>query len=293
MSKTNEKAEPQAIYDQYPLISPHKIKPQEMERLNPAFTKLEDLKSLVPGVPYLWVLDSQGNINIGIEEPWKYPQAFGFKGDEQTWQQIKKNLIPNKIGHPSLTPVFDDKGKVITSTQTKVAYIGGEINYKNNTWLVSNYSGRYGAAKGKNSLEIQQLLNNVAQKISAVIHKEVIGRIHKPKDHYIKSYYKSWDKGSDDFHKALMVLKDFAYGQSIGSLVKRFFSRDEKNLAAVRQTISDANQKKISTVDELIKNIKSLLGNHPMDTGLQRRINFIEIQVNPTQDILSIKPKSP
>ncbi|STX81444.1 Uncharacterised protein [Legionella busanensis] len=131
------------------------FKEHEKDRLNPTITQIELLAGLHQDIPYIWAIDNTGNIMIGIEKPWLYPQAFGFKGNETLWHEIKEQLkLKNdnlNYGHPTLTPIYEESGKIISSDISELAFIGGELVYKDNKWIINNKSGRFRHVIDKNN----------------------------------------------------------------------------------------------------------------------------------------------
>ncbi|HHF7350021.1 TPA: DUF5617 domain-containing protein [Legionella feeleii] len=259
--------------------APNRVKEQEKNRLNPCFSHIRDVDGLIPGVSYLWVIDQEGNINIGIEKPWLYPQAFGLKNESDEWTKIKKTLYKSGgFGHPTLSPVFDKKGNVATSTDTKCCYFGGEINYKDGKWVVDNNSGRFGIINLDEN-KLQNALNIVSSSIRNLTKYRVDVNLMTIGSTYLKSYYIQWTKGKSNLESSIKLLEDYANGNSVGSYLKlRFFRDGSKDLTLVKEIIQKAKECKIETVEELIASFTEKEDIHHFDGGLQRRLKFISGQ---------------
>lgn len=129
------------------------IRAGEINRINPGYTNLSTAEKFLPikGVTYIWLLTSQEELIVGIEEPWNHLNAFALSHDNHSVEQIVNQLrAPSaeqadtwKFGHPTLTATFDDAGVV---KEEGVGLIGGEFYFseKENEWIVNNFSGRYG-----------------------------------------------------------------------------------------------------------------------------------------------------
>ncbi len=265
-----------------PLQAPYKIKEAEKERLNPTFTYLENMEyeSLIPGVPYLWVMNEESKVIVGIEKPWLYPQALGFKGDEDIWLnkikvKLEKSGASTGFGHPSLAPKFNNEsGEIITTTESEVAYLGGEINFKNGKWIVDNYSGRFGSVDAKISdHDVQKVMSNVSAEVQKKTSHLVDVHMIRNSSH-IKSYYKQWNKGQDLKSSALRLLEDFCKGSSFGSKIKLTFFRQKEDVDCVKHFL-----KKINTDEVKINEPKDILNYFKdkkiIDRGLIRRLDFI------------------
>ena len=146
------------------------LRDTEKERVNPSYTNLLDFNGpLVPSVIYLWVLNSKHEIIIGIENPWRHPEAFGFDVshpiDKELWRKIAAQLETTSddpsahtgFGHPTLAPAFTDSGIVNIGT----AYLGGELRFEDDKWILNNRSGRYGRVREEDSDTIEQIQNTL------------------------------------------------------------------------------------------------------------------------------------
>ncbi|MFA5960992.1 MAG: hypothetical protein WC785_10815 [Tatlockia sp.] len=154
---------------------PKKIKPSEEKRVNPAYTQVAGNASFVPlpGVTYLWVLNQDKKLIVGLERPWEHPDAFNFDlqsaDQKKQWEQIAGQLQHTDedshegFGHPTLGVGFFKRG----AAKVGAAYLGGELNFREGTWIVDNKSGRHGhfkeQDKGKQALIANTLLVVVNQ----------------------------------------------------------------------------------------------------------------------------------
>ena len=158
-----------------PMPPEKSVNKAEESRINPAYIKLEDLHcdNLVPGVTYLWVLKAGGNIVVGIEKPWVYPEAFNYDlsdlKDQERWADISRQLqsapelakTEHGFGHPTLGAAFSEKGEVVIG----YAHLGGELRFKSDHWVLDNRSGRYGRAQEtapEHLIKMQYTLESVA-----------------------------------------------------------------------------------------------------------------------------------
>lgn len=135
-------------------ILPHRVKPSELELINPVWIDIQ----ANPGefvadqsVTYLWVLRDDGRVILGIEEPWKFPQAFSDTVQEKLEDMRKhfeaeyqKREKDGSGGHPTLAAWFDETGRA--DPERGYAFLGGELKYNGeiNKWVLSNRSGRFG-----------------------------------------------------------------------------------------------------------------------------------------------------
>jgi hypothetical protein len=259
--------------------TPKKVKEQEKNRLNPCFSHIKDVDGIIPGISYIWAIDQEGNINIGIEKPWLYPQAFGLKKESYEWTKLKEKLYKKGgFGHPTLSSIFDKKGNVVTSTDTKCCYFGGEINYKDGKWIIDNNSGRFGIINLDEN-KLQNALNIVSNSIRTLTKDRVDVNLMTTGSTYLKSYYIQWHKGKYNLESSIRLLEDYANGNSIGSYLKlRFFRDGSKDVTLVKEIIQKAKECKIETVEELIASFTEKKDIRHFDDGLQRRLKFISGQ---------------
>ena len=162
---------------------PQKIKTKEEGRVNPAYMNISDVGHFNPvaGVTYIWALNSEKKIIIGIQKPWEHPDAFNFdlkdSNQKKQWDDITDKLKmdsedpsslnsnPEGFGHPTIGAEFITEGERSGGVHPGACYLGGELNYKNEQWVINNKSGRYGRKKElglDNQKEIQHILLEVA-----------------------------------------------------------------------------------------------------------------------------------
>lgn len=147
---------------------PSSVKSHEENRINPAYTNLSDTQRIKPfkpqeGVTYIWGYTENGDVIVGIEEPWKYPQAFepsNYLSEEL--EALKKLSQEVGFGHPTVTADFTKEAEV----KIGKARIAGELFYdkKNKSWCINNKSGRFHLVQDDAKI-IKQLMNEVADKI--------------------------------------------------------------------------------------------------------------------------------
>jgi hypothetical protein len=176
----------------YPRL-PSRVKPSELTMINPVWIDIEaNPEEFVAyqDVTYLWVMRDDGKIILGVEEPWKYPQAFApsvsitlekmrrhYEAQKDYWNS--QSIRDGSGGHPTLAAWFSETGEA--SDYAGFAFIGGELQYDSvsKKWVLSNRSGRFGrkddleaARVTKEDLETE--LNAAAQKIRSRTGLEVV-----------------------------------------------------------------------------------------------------------------------
>ncbi|MBN1205311.1 MAG: hypothetical protein JXB05_10335 [Myxococcaceae bacterium] len=171
---------------------PDRVKPSELTMINPVWIDIEaNPKEFVafPDVTYLWVMRDDGKVIIGVEEPWKYPQAFAdsvkgtledmrkhYEAQQEYWNA--KSIRDGSGGHPTLAAWFSETGEA--SGHAGFAYIGGELQYDKvgKKWMLNNRSGRFGrrdelVASKITQQELQEELQAAARKIKQCTGLEV------------------------------------------------------------------------------------------------------------------------
>ena len=141
-------------------IMPRRVKTSELTMINPVwidivanpeeFTQIKEIQAFEE-VVFLWVLREDGKVIVGIEEPWRFPEAFASSLHD-TLEKMKEYFEENKKffekdgsgGHPTLAAWFADDGT--SSCYAGSAYIGGELKFNtiSGKWELSNKSGRFG-----------------------------------------------------------------------------------------------------------------------------------------------------
>ncbi|KFA87389.1 hypothetical protein [Archangium violaceum] len=164
---------------------PDRVKPSELTMINPVWIDIQsNPKEFVPhkSVTFLWVMRGDGNVILGVEEPWRYKEAF----DKSVWPMLEKmkqhyeaeaeywktqSIRDGSGGHPTLAAWFDPTGRA--SDHAGFAYIGGELRYDENTsqWVLTNQSGRFGRGSELKEGTVQEqdvleALNGAAQRIT-------------------------------------------------------------------------------------------------------------------------------
>ncbi|STX27965.1 Uncharacterised protein [Legionella beliardensis] len=259
------------------------FKEHERGRLNPALTPIEHLEELHEDIPYIWAIDREGNVIVGLEKPWAYPHAFGYEGDEPLWQEIKKQLLLENekwnYGHPTLTPLYNENGEIISSDTSELAFLGGELVYKDDIWIINNKSGRFRNTLNKdNELAspeiIEQILTHIAEKLkesnlveditTALYSKQTVAlpvvneqeklKVVAALTHYLDLYQPA---------KLLKKVKMFDDNKDC-EIVRQALARLEKNIDnGVVETIAflsqTSSERKISSkLEDLLDELKSL-----------------------------------
>ncbi|HEU5469212.1 MAG TPA: hypothetical protein VFV67_01055 [Actinophytocola sp.] len=89
----------------------------------------------VEGVVYLWVIRGDGHLILGVEDPTKFPQAFGT--------DVSGLKSVDGLGHPTLAATFGAGGELDVGE----GRIGGELFHEGG-WVINDHSGRYGSGRG-------------------------------------------------------------------------------------------------------------------------------------------------
>jgi hypothetical protein len=190
------------------------VKPWEEGRLNPAYCQItSDLDvHLIPSVPYIWVLTSENQLILGVEEPWNYPEAFHINvsrpQDAQVWMNLvskmKLSLIDRstvsalmtatsslvngvvsispspesvcferRLGHPTIAVRFSDHLSTCGTMTPEPCRLGGDLYCDNGQWVINNRSGRYGC-KHESSLEHQEQIEQTLIYASEILQRKRI-----------------------------------------------------------------------------------------------------------------------
>jgi hypothetical protein len=197
------------------------IKEREENKINYAYMNItqeaaahpKDKFQPIKGVTYLWVCvpgeeNEKKEMIVGIEEPWKYPQAFAgghpdlialsqhLEGDalwaalanefrQQKWQEetlkemeaIAKSQKGGR-GHASLAAAFD-KGQAFP--EFGKAYIGGELKFEGGKWQLDNCSGRFGDIPNVTLAVVTQQMQEAVQLLKEAAGIEASFLIRMPK----------------------------------------------------------------------------------------------------------------
>lgn len=166
-------------------IAPHRIKPWEVERLNPVYINIGQFppQRLPLNQVFLWVYTERNELLLGIEHPEKCGATL-FGMSRTTWEKIKKQLpaLESKegMGHPTLSASFDDEGRAYP--ERGKALLGGELVYDQakKKWVLSNSSGRFGRYDISNELDISEVLT-ILEKVKNILLETVIHERGKQK----------------------------------------------------------------------------------------------------------------
>lgn len=280
-------------YDSYKKQSPKVVKPQESERISLSYNNITEQKKLagetftpIKGVVYLWVYTTTQEIIVGIEEPWKYPQAFIDVTDQKQMDNFRKIVKQTKssgmLGHPTLACSFDEAGKALPEKGT--AYIGGELKYIDGQWQIDNYSGRFGVLKNK-ATDVQHLMLDVIAKFEESMGFKPIFTLSLPQASHLKAYYKIWQSGKDDIDGAIKLLEDYTKSSDTIKLAVTFHW-NRNNIDVVEKALQYFRDNQPQSVKEILDYFSSTLGHDTNPTGsLVRRLNFIAGQTGNTFEI--------
>lgn len=166
----------------YPKL-PSRVKPSELTMINPVWIDIQtDPQEFVANksVTFLWVMRDDGSVIVGVEEPWKYPDAFSpsvrpmleemrkhYEAKAAYWDE--HSVRDGSGGHPTLAAWFSPSGDA--SGHAGFAYIGGELRYEAETgWILTNQSGRFGRRDELNDgtvtrADVLLAMNAAAQRI--------------------------------------------------------------------------------------------------------------------------------
>jgi len=85
-------------------IMPRRVKTSELTMINPVwidivanpeeFTQIKEIQAFEE-VVFLWVLREDGKVIVGIEEPWRFPEAFASSLHD-TLEKMKEYFEENK-----------------------------------------------------------------------------------------------------------------------------------------------------------------------------------------------------
>lgn len=284
-------------------IEPKIIKKQEEASINYAYTNLtqafNDFASKftpVEGVRYLWVYTEKKEIIIGIEEPWNYPQAFidtkKLKDCQFFHEKIKPLKLNNKLGHPTLTIIFDEKNGTIQDSQTQVgkALIGGELIFVDKKWKLDNNSGRFGNRK-KDPTTVQNLMHEILAQFKNITTINPIFQISLSHARYLNAYYKIWEKSNDEVQSAINLLEDYTKSNMFNLFFSGHWGR--KNVDLVKKALLEFKKNRPNTLEDIFiffsKRIDTTKIN--LNGSLMRRLNFISGQTNNKLNVTEVQPR--
>lgn len=254
---------------------PRYVRKPEEGRVNAAYwniTKQPGFKPN-PGVTYLWILNADGDIVIGIEEPWKYPQAFNLEEKiagkilTEMQQEMKTNKILG-LGHPTLVTQFDEKG--IPLSALGKAKIAGELYFVDGEWQIDNLSGRYGQ-RDEDLMEVQYFLHEVSEQFQRDSSVRPSIRLNMPgKEYlYLDRYLDLWKKGANESEAAQCLLRDY------------LSNKESKSVAFVKKIL--LNLLKNNKLEDFLEKVSFKINVIPAlqeDAELIRVMKFIAGQAN-------------
>lgn len=175
-------------------IFPRRVKTSELTMINPVwidiqanpeeFSQIKVIQAF-QDVVFLWVLREDGKVIVGIEEPWRFPDAFD-PSLQPTLEKMREYFEHNKTifekdgsgGHPTLAAWFADDGS--SSCYAGAAYVAGELrfNKQSGKWELSNKSGRFGRideirAGTVTKMEVAEKMTQAAEIIKKSIQLDV------------------------------------------------------------------------------------------------------------------------
>jgi len=251
-------------------VAPNRIKSQERGELNMACAKLCGPYPFKEGVQYLWVLNPDGTVTIGVEKLWQHPSMdvwLGVEGlGDMSPSHVAQARRKGKLGHPTL---LSEK----TGLQ---ALIGGELNFRNGHWILDNYSGRYGEPSADPHI-LHAMLKVVVNQFESVagltnVSYQVMSRHAR----YLSNYYSLWraEKGSV-IDKCIRLLEDYVEHSTL--------HWRRHHVAVVRELIADFAVDKPTTLANFIVRVRNKIKISTLNpTGsLKRRLDFIIDQGSP------------
>lgn len=239
-------------------IYPHRMKPQEENRINPVYFNLSDGEfTPIEDVNYLWVLTAKKELIIGVEKLWEHPEVCVDPDDLVAVAKFNSLFPPESqlpLGHPTLASCFDDGGEAIKGS----AFIGGEITLINGKLHINNKSGRYGKLTGS-SYQIQKIMHNVADIFKEKLKIEIIVDIKLAHALYLHDYYNIWNLAMDEVSGTLKLLEKYSPSEYANFIALHssfkdfsFFLRDKNELTMDRILIYF---KRIAIYDETVEQI--------------------------------------
>jgi len=273
---------------------PFKVKPSEKGRINLAFANITmDKKDgvtfkPVQGVTYLWVYTEKKEIVIGIEEAWKYPQAFIDTNDVKQTQDFERKIKPqlmasSLLGHVTLSCLFsqaqNNRGQA--EPQNGKAFIGGELKFINGKWLVDNQSGRFGIINNT-SKSVQLLMHEVVLAFESAMSFKPNFAVSLPAEPHLPDLYKIWGKGKTDVECALLILDGYATPHQSELILSGIWSETNNNLARVKKLLVDLKKDPALSVEKILTSFMLLLDRQLIENNkyLIRRLKFIAGQTN-------------
>jgi len=258
-------------------ITPHKLRPQEEERINPGYINITkgDAFTPVANVLYIWIYTAEKELIVGVKKPWMHPEAF-FNANaleeitsKDWWKKTSKDWEEaGRIGHPTLSDAFEQTGEA--SPQKSRVLIGGKIILnEDNTIGIYNKSGRFGNVKN-DPIDALYLLHEIkdlfakAIRIQAKFNIKLV--LKNPKVDYLPSYYKIWEKSNDELSSAL-------------SLLRSYLESNAASDAGKRVTQEMLNHHSPDSISMLINYFEPHLTTLD-DEELKNRLNFIAGQTN-------------
>jgi hypothetical protein len=251
---------------------PHRVKPQEQDRVNPAFSNLSkgDCFSPVIDVDYIWVYTEDEEIIVGIEEAWKYPHAFNFSVEK--WRVVSLQMEnAGSLGHPTLTNLFNFKSGITKPSQGK-AFIGGEMRYVDGVLLVNNTSGRFGRIANE-SLDVFLLMHDIAEKITHYTKIPTKIRIKLPKATYLEAYYVLWEKEENAINSALTLLTDYYTKVADKPIQIKETQASSQEKQWLQDILTNFTKEKPSNIESLLVPFQSNYTS--LNQELKNRLDFI------------------
>lgn len=282
--------------------SPKIVKPQEQERINIAYMNIMQNAqknisfSPMKNVTYLWVYAENKDILLGVEQPWDHPELFVDVNDSDAlnhFNQLKLQLKKQgKLGHPTLATAFAKSGRALPYEGK--AFIGGELRFVDNQWIIDNNSGRFGRLdKSVTAKNAQYLMHEITQAFEQHIGIKPLFQISLPHAAHLNAYYNIWNKEKTHVDAALKLLKDYTKSNAWGLFFTGHWRRHHVHL--VKEALQEFQPKAATTtVAEILLFFSNNLPPHNLEQNgsLMRRLDFIAGQTNtqfkfPAPDVVS------
>lgn len=176
------------------------------------------------------------------------------------------------LGHPSISCSFTKEGGV--QNQEGQAYIGGELNFINNTWIIDNMSGRFGIIKNTPA-ETRILMKNIATQFENETGSSVHVRTYFPNSRYLKSYYKLWENRNSDIEGAIKLLEDYAKSHAAELFFTGHWFRHHASV--VRNAVQNFKNNQNIKIEDILNYFADNLDPETINLkgSLMRRLNFI------------------
>ncbi|MCP0913036.1 DUF5617 domain-containing protein [Legionella sp. 27cVA30] len=283
---------------EFPLLKPSHLNRYESQRINLGYTNLHHSSqkiNLIKDVNYLWVYNAKKELILGIEEPWKYPQAFIDRQNTEQLNFFNSKILPQLkkagiLGHPTLACHFSAQGSALPKEGQ--AFIAGELGYREGKWVLNNNSGRYSQYSKEDPKQIKFYMDEVAKQfIRHSTEKEI--KIELTYSGSYAAYAKQWHADRSPVENALVLLKDYAKSNWLELFFTAHWNRHHVHL--VRDALTYFSKNPPQNIDEIIHHLVKQLASIGHDKinlhgSLMRRLKFLSTQVE--NDLIREEPNA-